>query len=326
MRTLVISDIHNRIVTAQRLIDTVPHDSVVLLGDYFDSFGDSVDMANNTAVWLRDVALPNPKITFLLGNHDTHYFWPHHHYFRCSGYTDMKRDAIRKELNRENTNNFERFKFYHIEQGFFFAHAGLDNRPWKDMKRVFTEDGSKTKLEFVDEVLSHWVIQARKDIGMDRRVELLGAGWDRGGLQQVGGINWVDFSNLSPVQGINQIVGHTPHRVPDVKIQKQGGAITVKDIFEYYDIKHFPACKDPLSINYALDTHSKHYIVIEDGEVQVWDVQHNMKVQDLQEYAIPESPMSGLPGLRSNIGKLPDGAWEEYKPKQDETTTNNQSS
>lgn len=297
MRTLVISDIHHRFVSAQRLIDTVPHDSVILLGDYFDAFGDKPDDANNTAAWLRDVVLPNPKITLLLGNHDTMYFWPHHHYFRCSGYTDWKRDAIAKELNAENTNNFERFKLYHIEQGFFFTHAGLDNRVWKDLKRVFDEKGDKTKLEFVDEVLTHWVDLVKKQIGLNQRCELLGAGWDRGGMQQVGGINWVDFSSFAPIQGINQIVGHTPHRVPDVKIQKQGGAISVKDIFEFYDHKSFQPPANPLSINYALDTHSDHYMVIEDGEVQIWDVKHNMKIQDLQKYAIPESPMSGIPGF-----------------------------
>ena len=304
MRTLVISDIHHRFVTAQRLIDTVPHDRVILLGDYFDAFGDNPQHANNTAVWLRDVVLPNPKITLLLGNHDTHYFWSHHHYFRCSGFTEWKRDAIVKELNADNTNNFERFKLYHIEQGFLFTHAGLDNRIWKDLKRVFEEKGDKTKLEFADEVLTRWVALARKQIGLDRRCELLGAGWDRGGMQQVGGINWVDFSSLAPVQGINQIVGHTPHKVPDVKIQKPGGALSVKDIFEYYDTKHYPACKNPLSINIALDTHSNHYIVIEDGEVQVWDIKHNKTIQDLQKYAIPASPMSGMPGLP------PDGAFD----------------
>ncbi len=323
MKTLILPDLHNRFVTAQRIIDSVPHDKCIFLGDYFDSFGDTYQDANNTAVWLREVAMEDPKNVFLCGNHDQHYFWPHNDFFKCSGYSDAKKDAIQRILNRQNTDNFSKFQFFYIEQGFLLTHAGLDNSLWKDMKRVFTEDGSKTKLEFVAEVLPHWVEQAKKDIGLNRKVELLGAGWDRGGMQQVGGINWVDFSNLSPVQGVNQIVGHTPHRVPDVKIQKQGGAITVKDIFEYYDVKHFPACKDPLSINYALDTHSKHYIVIEGGEVQVWDTQHNMKIQDLQQYAIPGSSMNGLPDFdqfvarnaNKNKAVLPEGAWEEYKPK-----------
>ena len=303
-RTLVIPDIHNRIVSAQRLIDTIPHDKCILLGDYFDNFGDTYQDAHNTAVWLREFVLPNPKIIPLLGNHDTQYFWPWHHYFRCSGFSDMKSAAIVKELNARNTNDFEKFQFYHIDQGYFFTHAGLDNRTWKDMKRGFEEKGDKTKLEFVDEVLTYWVAKARKDIGLNQRVELLGAGWDRGGNQIIGGINWIDFSNLSPINGVSQIVGHTPHPVPDVKIQKQGGSIAVKDIFEFYDHKHFPSCKNPLSINYAIDTHSKHYAIVEDEEIQIWDVQHNLKVQDFAKFAIPGSPLSGLPGL------LPPGAFE----------------
>ena len=103
MRTLVIPDIHNRIVSAQKLIDTIACDKIILLGDYFDSFGDNYQNANATAEWVRDFVIPDPKIVALLGNHDTHYFWPWNDYFKCSGYTDAKKDAIQRILNRENT-------------------------------------------------------------------------------------------------------------------------------------------------------------------------------------------------------------------------------
>jgi hypothetical protein len=38
---------------------------------------------------------------------------------------------------------------------------------------------------------------------------ILGAGQDRGGIQQFGGPLWMDFENLVPIPKINQIVRHT---------------------------------------------------------------------------------------------------------------------
>ena len=78
MRTLVISDVHNRIIRAQSIIDKVPHDKLVLTGDYFDSYGegaDAAEYARNTAVWLKEKILHNPKAVALLGNHDTSYIF-----------------------------------------------------------------------------------------------------------------------------------------------------------------------------------------------------------------------------------------------------------
>ena len=40
---------------------------------------------------------------------------------------------------------------------------------------------------------------------------IFNAGHGRGGMQRVGGITWCDYTReFFPVQGINQIVGHTP--------------------------------------------------------------------------------------------------------------------
>jgi predicted phosphodiesterase len=295
MRTLVIPDIHQRHVRAQKLIDTVPFDKCILLGDYFDNFADNYYDANNTAIWLRDFVLSDPRIVPLLGNHDTQYFWPYNPTFRCSGYGDMKKDAILKELNRDH---IEQFKYFHIDQGFVFVHAGVDNRLWKDLKLNFDEKGDKTKLEFFEEILTYWVNHTKKLIADNKYCSLLGAGWDRGGSQPIGGINWADFSNLSPINGINQIVGHTIHKVPNIKIQKRGGSVCAKTIFEYYEHQEYsPSCKDPLSINYALDTHLNHYMVVDDGKVEIWDYANNMNIRELKNYAIPESLLSGHSGL-----------------------------
>ncbi|WP_348546341.1 hypothetical protein [Chthoniobacter sp.] len=46
-----------------------------------------------------------------------------------------------------------------------------------------------------------------------------GVGVDRGGNQSVGGPLWMDWDNLEPFTGINQIVGHTSGKEAREKIR-----------------------------------------------------------------------------------------------------------
>jgi predicted phosphodiesterase len=71
MRILVLSDIHHRYRRVQHLIENVKHDKCILLGDYFDAWGDSDYEAIDTANWLRDKVLYNDKIIALTGNTKT---------------------------------------------------------------------------------------------------------------------------------------------------------------------------------------------------------------------------------------------------------------
>ena len=50
---------------------------------------------------------------------------------------------------------------------------------------------------------------------------ILGAGEDRGGAQYFGGPLWMDWDNLMPIPGINQIVGHTPDSAVRKKITRK---------------------------------------------------------------------------------------------------------
>ena len=50
---------------------------------------------------------------------------------------------------------------------------------------------------------------------------ILGAGDDRGGAQYFGGPLWMDWDNLMPISGINQIVGHTPDSAVRKKITRK---------------------------------------------------------------------------------------------------------
>jgi hypothetical protein len=285
-KILTLSDIHNKVLTAQRVIDEVSHDKCILLGDYFDSYGDTPTDARKTAIWLKECVLHNPKIVPLMGNHCTSYIYKDNINFRCSGYTTSKNIEINKILTEEDKS---RFKVYHIEQNFLFSHAGLTKPIWQVWADAMDAD-REYSLEFVDEVLSEAVAEDIERAKNGENAMLFGAGWDRGGIQMHGGINWVDWNSFSPVKNINQIVGHTRHRVPHILVQQKGGGIYQGPITEYYKRKF----KDPLSVNYALDTDSNHYMVIEDGVVEIYDSMHHVNLRDVGTISINESEMNNL--------------------------------
>lgn len=296
MRTLVIADIHNRIIRAQSIIDKVQHDKLVLTGDYFDSYGDTPEAARKTAIWLKEKILYNPKAFALLGNHCTSYIFDNNIHFRCSGYTPYKSIAINDVLTSEDKS---KFGVYHIDQNHVFSHAGLTSKLWKDYSSKFVEQGkTETKLEFFDRVMKVVSNEAIEAANANNNIGLFGAGWDRGGYQQYGGINWVDWNTFGPVNGINQIVGHSIRRVPQILLQHKHGGFVKQDVTEHYKLldaankldKPFDA--EYLSVSYDLDTQSNHYAVIEDGIVNIYDAMHDINLRDLNNYYISDSDLN----------------------------------
>jgi hypothetical protein len=290
MRILVLSDIHHRHLRAQSIIDKVPHDKCILLGDYFDAWGDNDLEAKDTAIWLRDFVLPNKKIVPLIGNHDTMYFYSENETFRCSGYTNSKNKFINQVLKEEHK---DQFSWYHIESGFLFVHAGLTKSLWKKIREgTHSEDDRENCLELVNDVLKFHIEFGDKEAKRGNPAPLFSPGWDRGGFCPEGGINWVDWNSFAPVKNINQIVGHTRHQVPQILVQQKGGGIFQGPITEFY--KSNRKFKNPLSVNYALDTDSSHYMVIEDGVVNIYDAILDTNLKDIGNLAVPESELNNL--------------------------------
>lgn len=269
----------------------MPHDKVILLGDYFDAYNDTVDEAVNTAKWLRDYVVPNDKIVALIGNHDSSYLWQNNQYFRCSGFSQLKNTAINGVLEPKHKT---KFKLFYVEQKFLLSHAGFTNELWKQYSAFF-EDTFNTKLEYVEYVLNKMAEEAVIAANDGKDHQLLAAGWDRGGFARYGGINWVDWRNFSPIKGVNQIVGHSIHKVPQILVQKEGGGYCKKDIIEHYQTQQIINVKQGiLSTSYGLDTASNHYMVIEDGEVQIYDLHTGINLRELDKYFINPSEMNTL--------------------------------
>jgi len=236
---LIISDIHNKVDKAQEIIDNIPHDKVIFLGDYFDSFHDNASDAYNTACWLKK-SLMNPNHIFVYGNHDSPYRYSHDQgWIWCPGWDEYKQKRIKEVLTLDD---WDKIKYYHRIGDWLFSHAGAH-------KRYFTHPIKGFSLDRVEEVCK----EAKEHANMGLNHPLFRYG-ERMGMEGPGGIFWMDWEQFEPIENVNQVIGHSPDLLPRKKNEKN-------------------------SQNYCLDTHLKHYGIFQDGKFDSYDVRTNKKVK-----------------------------------------------
>lgn len=302
-KTLVISDIHQRHKKVRKLLSETEFDHCIMLGDYFDDFNDFPEDARQTALWLRDEIMPNDKITLLIGNHDIAYFFAYNQATRCSGYSDAKHKAIFSVLSYDDI--IARFKWFHVQDGFLFSHAGITNKVWQEMK--MREDENANLID----VLPKWIDRSFDGVRTLTAMPLFEAGWTRGGPQQHGGILWADWQEFGPIKGINQIVGHTPHNVPEVKVQLGDGVVKYLNAYDWSWSRDQLLAKTITSLNFALDTHTKHYAIIEDGIVTLWDWDMKLTMDKSHQIGTP----NGLPfSPATQLGQPDYGVFQVANP------------
>lgn len=226
-RIQIIGDIHNRISEAEMCIQYEQADKVILLGDYFDQFDDTLEDAKRVAMWLRR-SLKQENRIHLLGNHDIWYFYSHL-VPKCPGNTDEKRREILKIFPDDI---WRQMKLLHIEGNVLFSHAGLRPQLFAHPVRGMSKDHL---LERCERALQ------------EPHNPILEAGRSRGGPAFQAGIIWQDWREMAFAGDWNQIVGHTPD-------------ITVR-------IARSPSENNPARFNACFDTHNKHYGVIEDEKL-----------------------------------------------------------
>jgi len=228
MRTLVIGDIHQRIDSVKRILETEKnYDEVVFLGDWFDSFYDPPKVAGmeQTAEYLRYLVMDHPnksKFVFLVGNHDMSYIYNNKassmtsihkvNDFYCSGFTVSKAKKFRQVFYDEGLKDdffYKNFKIVHQTQGWTLSHAGLHEKHIPVGKNVDI---------LVNEIIPH-VWKNFRDFTIPHHWILSGAGTCRGGDCPVGGALWLDWRfEFEPSDHIGrQIVGHTTIKEPEVR-------------------------------------------------------------------------------------------------------------
>lgn len=195
VKIIIISDIHNNYLTAEKIIEKENPDKIIFLGDYFDDFDDTVQDAINTAKWLTK-SLKIENRVHLIGNHDLSYMTDNPD-LKCSGYTEEKHTVIKKQSIPWNTLKM----YYWLDEKWLCTHAGMSNLFVKQHRTKKSDsiqqvlDVSQKDLEHIDDVnYAHSFFQI---------------GFCRGGSSAVGGPLWCDYTEFAPIPGINQIFGHT---------------------------------------------------------------------------------------------------------------------
>ncbi len=253
MKTIIISDLHNRVYWVEEALSSnilQPYDNVIFLGDYFDDYYDTPEIAENSAIWLKQ-SLQKQNRIHLTGTHDLWYRFPYNRLIVAGGNSEAKAYAIRSILSQED---WEKIYLYHYEQNFLMSHAGVHMNLISEYvsknKDLFDKyiDSKGFKVlrlsgqEFVDKIVKPATEEAISSVKHGHIHPWLDVGFARRGIQPVGGIIWLDWIyEFEPIPGLNQIVGHTELRVPNEKSTKS-------------------------SINYNLDTKNRHIGILENGK------------------------------------------------------------
>lgn len=202
MRVIAIGDIHLKaaaaLEAAGRAIDALDADAVVLLGDYCDDWGATLERElaciDEVARWTYDVRERGIEVHCLMGNHDAAYLGGE----QCSGMIEQGATDIRRALARLP------LEVAVAIDGALYTHAGLCLR-WAAENIPSIERDADAIARALNDL-------ARTDRGMRW---LSTVGWARGGWDFPGPL-WADLRELAadPVPGLVQVVGHTP--VPSV--------------------------------------------------------------------------------------------------------------
>lgn len=266
MRILILSDLHLRHHAAEELISKVEHDKVIFLGDYFDQFNDSPIQNQEAAQWLKESLTKENRI-HLWGNHDIHYGLSSQ--FACSGYEQPKDYAINQVMQAED---WKKLKFWHYEDGFFFSHGGFKYQLFKGIcsRQHFSTNLVNNTPEKVLEVLNAEWMYAANQLAGNMWPVLLAPGMSRGGDFQHGGLLWCDVNEFHPIPNFNQVFGHTPVRIPCFLYTTKGEFHT--RMFVGYTDFHKIDKSTLSSYNLALDTHGRHYAILENGVINVYAV------------------------------------------------------
>ena len=235
MKTLVISDVHNKIEIVQKILDKESSvDEVIFLGDWFDDFEDTISDVSCVANFLNSI-YQEKSFKFVWGNHDL-YYPPFRNFHLCSaGFSADKQICIEANIDPKV---WESFNFCYTSQNFLFSHAGITS------KNNYLFEKNKFNKEKFDDL----ILQAERHLYTKQSHFLFRAGYSRGGMLHVGGITWCDFyKDFEPYENLNQIFGHTIVNEPS---------------FVY----------DSNSINLCLDTNLKHYAIVNDSEIEIYSV------------------------------------------------------
>lgn len=276
MKYLIIPDVHNRIELVEKIIASVKPDKTIFLGDYFDDFHDTPDIARDVAKWFKQSIYKKDRI-HLCGNHDVHYWFEDNVKTRCSGYSEFKSMAISDIVTKKE---WEKLKFFYIlDNKWLLSHAGV-HPSWVIPGSMASVVPSATLTNIKDQ-LKYDSQRALKNLYSGGGHWFTDAGFSRSyTARNYGGLLWCDWSQeFMPIRGIHQIVGHTPERnikwitvmegADKYSVLPLGDSLINMDIGNGFALT--PQLTDKNSFNVCLDTQpgSKYYAIYENGTLTI---------------------------------------------------------
>ena len=236
MRNLIIGDVHLKIKKVQTILDEEKYDKVYFLGDFFDDWDDS-PLANFIMAEYLNKIMKDPRLEFIIGNHDAHYFWPNRD-IRCSGYEYDKYTSIGDILDKTMVG--KRFRFHHVVDDWLLTHAGL-HPGWLQ--------GQKT-LKEIDLYLLTEKVKCCDALKQGKQHWFFTVGSSREGRAPFGGIEWCDaYAEFEAIPDIKQVFGHT-FCGAEGRVNKP-----------YW----------PRENNVDIDTAMNYYAIIENGKLEIKD-------------------------------------------------------
>lgn len=264
MKTLVWGDVHNRTSLLKSFLakNGDKFDKRIFLGDWFDQWGDKPDHAKKTAECIVEL-MEDPRNVFLEGNHDTAYRF-HNSITWCPGFDWDKHRFISTVMTYAH---WEKFKLFEYEQGWLCSHAGAH-------PVVFSHPITGITVEGIQKECDKAIDCSRSNIYHP----VYAMGKASGGVHPTGGITWLRWGELEPIEGLNQIVGHTILNVPQVKYSRKKVGKYKGESFEkteevcvdwgqYMDMS--PKKERLNSENWNIDTNNRHFAIIENGQVSI---------------------------------------------------------
>ncbi len=226
MKFITIGDIHGRNVWKIILDKNISYDKIIFLGDYVDSFvKNNLDIKHNLIEILNFKKSNKDNIILLWGNHDIQYLYNYGKH-GCSGF----RPEAYWDLHEIFNNNKKLFQLSFQYKNYLWTHAGVHKGWYKFIFKRLINDHIND-----DKSLSE---QLNRSFEFNDD-EIFYVGRDRGGYHDVGGPLWIDKNTIysKPLNGFNQIVGHTPvSRIITKKIDNNT-SITFCDCFDNYIIE-----------------------------------------------------------------------------------------
>ena len=239
---LVFSDPHQNIDYVERLLRKENYDTVVCLGDWFDSFYcNSVHHVEQTCEFLKKWTFKDNFYT-CIGNHDIQYLYDNNTTI-CSGYEISKDRLIADCFGNFLAPIRNKFKWYIWIDDWLCSHAGINEYHFPPNLKITKPDLTKW--------LNEQIFQADLTLCNGGGHWLYNAGQGRGGRSKIGGITWQDFdTEFQPIDGLKQLVGHSSHPT----------------ILNHYTDGSLEFTK---SDNLDIDCHLTQYLLIQNTELKI---------------------------------------------------------